>query len=205
MRYTSKKALVDDIRTSHDSLCARLREIPSSRYRERGVWGDGWSVSDLVAHLAEWQFMFLAWYEDGLKGATPRLPAPGYTWRETPRLNRAIWEKHRLRAPALVRDDFDAGHRRILEIIEGLSADELLTPGRFAWTGKHPLATYLGPNTASHYRFAVKVIRRWLLHGAAHRAPAVPPDEPARPTKARAGASRKKGGRPRRQRGIPPR
>jgi hypothetical protein len=28
--------------------------------------------------------------------------------------------------------------------------------------GRHALATYLGPNTASHYRFARRVIKRWL-------------------------------------------
>jgi len=161
MRYKSKQELLADIRTEHDSLCARLRDIPKSRCRERGVWGDGWTISDLVAHLAEWQSMFLAWYDDGLRGAAPEMPAPGYKWNEMPKLNRAIWAKHRSRPPALARADFDAGYRRILDMVEGLSAEELLVPGRFEWTGKHALATYLAPNTASHYRFAIRVIKRW--------------------------------------------
>ena len=55
MRYTSKEHLVDDIRTEHDRLWELFREVPESRYREAGVWGDGWTVHDLVAHLAEWQ------------------------------------------------------------------------------------------------------------------------------------------------------
>ena len=93
MRYKSKQALLEDIRTQHDVLCARLGEIPKVRWHESGVWGDGWTLSDLVGHLAEWQHLFLGWYEDGLRGATPQMPAPGYKWSETPRLNRAIWEK----------------------------------------------------------------------------------------------------------------
>jgi hypothetical protein len=168
MRYESKEALLSDVRTEHDSLCARLREIPKSRYRERGVWGDGWTVSDLVAHLAEWQFMFLAWYDDGLRRATPEMPAPGYKWSELGTLNRAIWARHRSRSPAAVRADFDSGYSRILEIVEDLPAEQLLTPGHFEWTGKHPLTTYLGPNTASHYRFAIRVIKRWLTGRASH-------------------------------------
>ena len=161
MRYQSKEALIQDIRTEHDALLARLKEIPNSRWRDQGVWGDGWTVSDLVAHLAEWQRMFLRWYEDGLKGTVPEMPAPGYKWNETPRLNRAIWQKHRSRPQAVVMADFDSGYRSILQIVETLSAEQLLMPGPFAWTGRHPLSTYLGPNTASHYRFAIKAIKRW--------------------------------------------
>jgi len=108
MRYKSKQALLDDIRTEHDFLCARLAEIPKARWHELGVWGDGWTLSDLVAHLAEWQHMFLGWYEDGLRGASPQMPAPGYKWSEMPRLNRAIWERHRLRSPAAILADFDS-------------------------------------------------------------------------------------------------
>jgi hypothetical protein len=161
MRYKSKQALLDDIRTEHDALCARLAEIPNARWHEPGVWGDGWTVSDLVAHLAEWQHMFLSWHEDGLRGATPEMPAPGFKWSETPRLNRAIWEKHRSRSRAAVRADFDSGYSRIVHIVETLSPQQLLRPSQFEWTGKHPLTTYLGPNTASHYRFAIKAIKRW--------------------------------------------
>ncbi len=161
MKYKSKKALLDDIRTAHDALWEALGAIPRPRWRERGVWGDGWTVCDLVAHLAEWHRLFLGWHEQGRKGRTPAMPAPGYKWNETPRLNRAIWRKHRARTPAAACADFAAGYRRILKLVESLSGPELLAPGRFAWTGKHSLATYLGPNSASHYRFALKVIRRW--------------------------------------------
>lgn len=162
MKYQSKQALMDDIRAEHDSLCALLREIPKERWRERGVWGDGWTVCDLVAHLAEWQRMFLAWHEAGLRGTPSPMPAAGYKWGETPRLNRAIWRKHRSRSAAAVRADFDSGYSRILGVVEGLSPAQLLVPGHFEWTGRHGLVTYLGPNTASHYRFAIKALKRWL-------------------------------------------
>lgn len=162
MKYPSKQALLDDIRAEHDRLCARLRQAPKERWHEPGVWGSGWTLCDLVAHLAEWQRMFLDWYEDGLRGTTPRMPAPGFKWSQTPELNRAIWEKHRSRSPRSVRADFDAGYGRILELVESLSPAQLLSPGHFNWTGTHPLTTYIGPNTASHYRFATRVIDRWL-------------------------------------------
>ena len=95
MRYTTKEALLADIQQQHDSLCARLDQVPKSRQSESGVWGDGWTVTDLVAHLAEWQHMFLRWYDTGLTGGTPELPARGYKWNELRQLNDAIWVKHR--------------------------------------------------------------------------------------------------------------
>ncbi len=185
MKYKSKKELIDDIRSEHDSLCARLAEIPHARWNESGVWGDGWTLSDLVAHLAEWQEMFLVWYEDGLRGATPSLPAPGYRWSETPKLNQTIWAKHRSRPHAAILAEFDSGYSRILKVVDALSSQQLLESGHYGWTGKHSLTTYLGPNTASHYRFAIKAIRRWLKHKGIAKDSASEPQRRAPPKKAR--------------------
>ncbi|HEX6187394.1 MAG TPA: ClbS/DfsB family four-helix bundle protein [Pyrinomonadaceae bacterium] len=189
MKYQSKAELIGDIRAQYELFSARLEAIPKSRWREPGVWGNGWTITDLVAHLAEWQFMFLSWYEAGRKGETPEMPAPGYKWNETPKLNRAIWARHRFRPADAIRAEFDGEFRLILEIIEALSPEQLLTPGHFRWTGKNPLATYLAPNTASHYRFALKVIERWLKRGATCDASAarnnhLPSATPSRPVRA---------------------
>jgi len=161
MRYGSKQALVDDIRTAYASLCAVIDAIPRRSLRVPGVWGDAWTVSDLVAHLGEWQRMFLRWYEEGLTDVTPELPAAGYKWSELPKLNRAIWERHRSQPFQAVWADFCDGHRRILDVVESLPAGQLLEPGQFGWTGRNSLAAYVGPNSASHYRFALKVLKRW--------------------------------------------
>ena len=161
MKYATKNALLEDIRAEHDGLLTRLAEFPAPRWREPGVWGDGWTLNDLVAHLAEWHQMFLGWHEEGLRGHSPVLPAPGYKWSQLPALNRAIQEKHRARSRAAVQSDFDAGYDRIVRLVEELSPKQLLEPGHFAWTGKNSLTTYLGASTASHYRFASKVIQRW--------------------------------------------
>ena len=161
MRYSSKRALAADIEREHDGLVALLNRIPLARYTESGVWGDDWSLIDLVAHLAEWQMMFLGWYDTGRSGAAVALPAPGYKWNETPRLNRAIWEKNRGRRPRQVSAEFERGYARICRLVASSTAEELFEPGHFRWTGRNALSTYLGANTASHYRFARKVIERW--------------------------------------------
>lgn len=80
---------------------------------------------------------------------------------ELPRLNQSIWRRHRSRSAQSIRADFERGYQRILTIARALSSEQLLAPGYFAWTGTHPLTTHLGPNAASHYRFAQKVLKRW--------------------------------------------
>jgi hypothetical protein len=162
MRYATKQALLQDIRDEHAALISRLDQIPKARLREMGVWGNAWTAHDLVAHLAEWQNMFLTWYDEGAIGLKPQMPAPGYKWNETPKLNQAIREKHKSRTPAKVRTDFDQGYERILEIANRLTEKQLLCAGAFAWTGKNALVTYLSANSASHYRFANKVLKKWL-------------------------------------------
>jgi len=166
MRYSSKQELLDSIRREHDTFEEALAQIPGSRYGEAGVWGDGWTVVDLVAHLAEWHAMFLRWCGDGIAGKEPVMPAPGFQWNETPALNRSIWKKHSGQSFEEVWEDFSRSYGEIVYLVEGLSEEVLLEPGHFSWTRKNPLATYLAPNTASHYRFATKVLRRWMRKGA---------------------------------------
>lgn len=162
MRYRSRQDLVRDIEGEFEALRALLESIPRARFSEGGVWGDGWCVNDLVAHLTEWHRLFLGWHQDGLKGRTPRMPAPGYKWNQTPELNREIWRKHRGRPAEDLWPEFERSHEEVLRLTKGLSEAELLNPGAFEWTGPNALVTYLSANTASHYRFAAKVLKRWL-------------------------------------------
>lgn len=171
MRYRSKDELVEDIIAEHGALLDLLRPLDEHQCGAAGVWGDGWSVCDLLAHLAEWHRMLLTWFAEGERGENPAMPSPGYTWRETPRLNRAIWEKHRGRSLRSVRGDFESTYREVLQWVHDLPEEDLLQAGRWHWAGKNPLVTYVGANTASHYRFAQKVIKRWRRGVAGSPAP----------------------------------
>lgn len=164
MKYATRQELLDDIEREHEALVARLEAIPRSLISEPGVWGDDWNVLDLVAHLSEWHEMFLRWHAEGLQGNQPDMPAPGFKWNETPKLNRAIREKHRDRSWDSVRAGFSDTHDRVMRVVRGLSEAELLEPGHFDWTGRNAIVTYIGANTASHYRFASKALKRWLRH-----------------------------------------
>jgi hypothetical protein len=139
-----------------------LDSIPLEHYLEPGVWGDSWNVRDLVAHLTEWHQLFLGWFEAGQRGLIPAIPAAGFSCREIRPLNREIQRKYSASDPAEMRRQLGSSHRKVLALAEQLTQRQLLEPGHFAWTKKNALVTYLGPNMASHYRFATKALRRWL-------------------------------------------
>jgi hypothetical protein len=162
MRYQSKQDLLQSIELEHERFLAVARSIPEARYGDQGVWGDGWAILDLFAHLTEWEQMFLGWYREGLGGGRPAMPAPGFNWSQTPALNHAIWSKHHRRPLESVLRDFAASYREVHALAEALSEAQLLEPGHFAWTGRLPLVSYLGPNSCSHYRTAARILKRWL-------------------------------------------
>jgi uncharacterized protein (TIGR03083 family) len=160
-RPTSKKDLLAAIDRERGALEALLETVAPGHTVEPGVVGE-WSVKDVLAHLVEWEQMVLGWYRAGLRGEVPELPAPGYKWNQTPRLNQAIYEKHRDRPLDEVTEQFRASHQEILGVIQELSNEKLFTAGRYAWTRKNTMGTYFVSATSSHYLWARKEIRKGL-------------------------------------------
>jgi hypothetical protein len=158
-----KVELLKAIDIERAALDKTLGLLTTRQMSQLGVTRGGWSVKDILAHLAEWQQMGLNWYAAGLRGEKPELPAPGFTWRELPRLNQIIYQKHRRRSLRAVLHDFRSCHDKTVATIKTLSDSDLTTPRRFAWTGPTwTLSDYFRANTAAHYLWAQKRIRRWL-------------------------------------------
>ena len=157
-----KEALLNEIHLERAALDETLALLTPRQMTRGGVTRGGWSVKDVLAHVVEWQRMNLDWYAAGLRGDTPAMPAPGFTWRELPRLNAAIYRKHHRRSLRAVLHDYESYHQRLVALIETLPDIELVTLRRMAWTGPSwTLSDFLRANTAAHYRWARMRIRRW--------------------------------------------
>ena len=160
-RPTNKPDLLSAIEKERSALEASIEALSPNQLMVPGVVGE-WSVKDVLAHLVEWEQMVLGWYRAGLQNEVPSLPAPGFKWNQTPQLNQMIYEKYRKRPLEDVLALFRSSHREILEVIQGLSNDDLFTPGVFAWTKKNTMGTYFVSATSSHYLWARKEIRKGL-------------------------------------------
>lgn len=118
------------------------------------------NVRDVLAHLHHWHTMFLTWYDVGMGGGKPQMPAEGYTWRTVPQLNRIIWETYSNSSLEEVSELLELSCQKLQCIIENHSDEELFTKKLYKWTGSTSLASYLISATSSHYDWALKLIRK---------------------------------------------
>ncbi len=160
-RPLNKTQLLESIQKEYAALEKFLAPLTSEQMAFAPAPG-AWAVKDILAHLVEWQQMFFRWYEAGLRGETPTVPAPGYKWSQLPALNQAIYEQYRGLSPEQAIGMFRQSHQKTIEFIETLPESDLTTPGLYKWMNQNTLMAYLNANTAAHYVWALKDAKKAL-------------------------------------------
>jgi hypothetical protein len=158
---TNKKELIDlsrkhfeSLNSLIDSLSDKYFDFPSKMFNR--------NIRDVLAHLHRWHLLFIDWYNDGMNGKKPEMPAKGFTWKTTSDLNKTIWNEYQAIDLQRVRVLFNESHIQILQIIEKHTDDELFEKKRYNWTGTTSLGLYLICATSSHYDWALKLIKKSL-------------------------------------------
>ena len=142
-----------ELRTELENAGPELTELPCV---------DDWSVKDLLAVRAWWTESVADWIEAGRRGESPTTPAPGYGWKETPRLNGDLVQASREEPYRTIRKRLELGFERVLVTIDALDDSELLEAGVYDWAGKWPISRWISINTARQYTTARTYIRRAL-------------------------------------------
>ena len=159
-RIATRAHLIDEIKTERKRLEANLAGLSDADMLQPGVCGD-WSVKDILAHLVDWEWLFLGWYAAGRRGETPKTPAPDLNWKQLDILNQRLYDHHRDESLDDVRAAFTASYRGFLATVRAIPDEDLFTPGRFAWTTHWRLVDFVRGNSSSHYLWAKTLIRRW--------------------------------------------
>ena len=120
-----------------------------------------WSVKDILSHLVDWEKRCLGWYRAGLRGKVPKTPDANYNWRQLPALNHEIYLRDKGLSLQEVRKNFDDSFKEMMAALNGMTAEELFTPKFYQWTGNGLLRDFVNANTASHYRWASALIRKF--------------------------------------------
>ena len=156
----TRALLLADAEKERDNFSALIAGMS----REQLIWPGayGWSAKDHVAHLAEWERMLFAWHDAGLRGENPPVPAEGYSWGALSELNQRIFEQHRDDQLEHVLADWRDTSKRLVSLAATAPEADLLTPGRFAWTGRGTLASFIAACGPNHYRWAAVEIKRGL-------------------------------------------
>jgi hypothetical protein len=160
-RPTTRQELLTGATSGCDALMALAMSLPPEvRDGPFGFEDRDRNLRDVLVHLTAWHAMMLRWYADGMAGAKPVMPAPGYTWKTTPAMNAAIWEGAQDVTLEQALADFAESHAQVMGLIEAHTDEELFTKKRYAWTGSTSLGAYLISATSSHYDWALTKLRK---------------------------------------------
>jgi len=160
-RQNSKAQLLKDIHSERGRLEKTLATLSADEMIRPGIVGN-WSVKDVLAHLVEWERLFLDWYRCGKEGRSPIIQPVGMSKTVMDRLNAQLYEQNWLRDLENVLADFHASYKETLEAVQEIPEQDMFSSGRFAWTGRLVLADYIAGNSCNHYRWANMQIRKAL-------------------------------------------
>ena len=157
----NKQELLDAITERHQKLNELIDGLDEDQLTSEFAFNSlNRNVRDVVAHLWEWQVMFLGWYEVGMSGDKPDMPAKGYSWQKLPDLNKSIHEKHLGLSLDDARKKLDESNQDILAIVGKRTNEELFEKKRYPWTGSTSLGAYITSAAWSHFAWAMKLIKK---------------------------------------------
>jgi hypothetical protein len=148
--YAQLKALVDGVRRE-----GRIDETFAGETRDR-------NVRDVLAHLHAWHLLLEGWYEDGMIGGSPAIPADGYTWRELDALNVVLRERWQNTSIEEVERRLDASHNGLRRLVSAHSDEELFDTGLYRWTRGVRLGEFCLECGGNHYAWARTTITAGL-------------------------------------------
>lgn len=165
-RPQTKQELYEMIEFERTKLVEALSRLTDEQMEIPGAC-ELWSVKDILSHLVDWEQRGLRWYRAGLRGEVPKTPDENYNWQQLPALNHAIYLKYKDLSLSEVRKNFEESFAEMMTAIDGMTEEELFTPQTYEWTGNGLLRDYVDANTAGHYRWASKLIKKFLRQLAA--------------------------------------
>ena len=134
----------------------------SSTIGKEAHWKRDQNIRDVLIHLYEWHYLLLNWVSANTNGEDkPFLPEP-YTWKTYGDMNVEFWKKHQNTPYETSIEIVKESHKKVLQLIETFSNDELFVKRFFKWTGTSSLGSYCVSATSSHYDWAMKKIKAHL-------------------------------------------
>ncbi len=160
-RPKSKSELIELCTKNFEKLLEYIDSLPEVKLTADFPPGTmNRNIRDVLAHLHQWHLMMLEWYEVGMSGQKPAMPAKAYTWKDLPELNKRIWQQYSNTPISKVRTLLEESYLKVFKLITRHSNEELFEKKRYPWTGSTSLGAYLISCTSSHYDWAFKLIKK---------------------------------------------
>lgn len=160
-RPKTKEELISLSHLNFEKLMNFINQLPGDKQEEEFPKGTlNRNIRDVLTHLHHWHLMLNEWYDVGATGDKPAMPAKGYTWKTLPALNKMIWQDYQHIGLPEAKEMLKRSFLAIQTLIEKHTEEELFEKKKYHWTGSTSLGAYLISATASHYDWALKLIKK---------------------------------------------
>ncbi|MDO5096566.1 MAG: ClbS/DfsB family four-helix bundle protein [Peptostreptococcaceae bacterium] len=127
--------------------------------KKEAHWKRDKNLRDIFIHLYEWHQLILNWVEANQNGRNKSfLPEP-YNWKTYGDMNVEFWEKHQNTSLEDAKVLLEESHRKVLELAETFTNEELFSKDIYPWVGGSTLGSYFVSTTSSHYDWAIKKLK----------------------------------------------
>lgn len=157
MSGMDRRELLRAMQTGHDRLEAALSGLRDEALLAPEL-DDGWSVKDLLAHLAFWQKRVGDIYLGLVIGDMSNLEGVDLSVDE---LNALAYERNRPASLAQVRENESWAYRALKQLAAAAPEEHLFDPQRFAWTRGRPFADWVAGNTNEHFDEHLPALLAW--------------------------------------------
>ena len=161
----TKAKLLDVMWTARAEWDAVLARVGADRMNLPVLHG-GWSVKDMISHVAYYEHWLQTWLQDAVRGKVTL-----GTHREALDVdtrNALVWEANRQRTWQDIYAESKAVFGRLYQLVKLLPEADLIAPDSYSrytiqfWDEARPLWQCLESDSYGHYREHTENIRRWL-------------------------------------------
>ena len=155
-----KTSILNEMSISYAALEEILTTLDKTQYFTEGVI-PGWSIKDILAHIASWHHRLLMWLDAAVRNEEPTISGPDNV-EEMDALNAQFYQENKSRPLDEVLADFLITHQQIMDIVQAMPEEDLMSTHRFAWSQGKPLWHLIAGDTYEHYREHIAQIQEWL-------------------------------------------
>src|SRR6266700_5007098 len=156
-----KTSILNEMRTNYAALEETLTPLDEAQLTTKGVIPD-WSIKDVLAHIASWHHRLLTWLGAAIRNEEPTISGPDNV-EDMDALNAQFYQENKSRPLDEVLADFLTTHQQIMDIVQAMPEDDLMSPQRFAWSQGKPLWHLIAGDTFEHYEEHLAQIQEWLV------------------------------------------
>src|SRR6266581_4804813 len=119
------------------------------------------ALKDMLAHIASWHHRLLMWLDAAVRNEEPTISGPDNV-EEMDALNAQFYQKNKSRPLDEVLADFRTSRQQIMDIIQAMPEEDLMSPHRFDRSKGEPLWHLIAGDTFEHYQEHLAQIQEWL-------------------------------------------